>query len=244
MAVARLMELASAAAGRSTPGPGAGDPAVREAAETLAVLLSLFAPYTAEECWEMLGHQPSVALAGWPVADPALLVQDLVTCVVQVDGKVRDRLEVPPAIGEDELRELALAAPVSAGRWPGAACGGDRPGAQAGQHRPGVTDRLARALCGLAGTRDTGAVTGCGGTAAGDGSDAPQHGHDLAEDLGLVAGDRRVGRVVRHQPDVVGGALEGLDRGLAVDHRGDDVAVLGHRLLADDDPVAVGDRRR
>jgi leucyl-tRNA synthetase len=41
--------------------------------------------------------------------DPELLVQDLVTCVIQVAGKVRDRLEVPPAIGEDELRELALA---------------------------------------------------------------------------------------------------------------------------------------
>jgi leucyl-tRNA synthetase len=59
----------------------------------------------------MLGHEPSVALAGWPVADQALLVQDTVTCVVQVAGKVRDRLEVPPGIGEDELRELALAAP-------------------------------------------------------------------------------------------------------------------------------------
>jgi len=50
-------------------------------------------------------------MAGWPAADPALLVQDLVTCVVQVNGKVRDRLQVPPGIGEDELRALALAAP-------------------------------------------------------------------------------------------------------------------------------------
>jgi leucyl-tRNA synthetase len=74
-------------------------------------MLSIFAPYTAEEAWELLGREPSVALAGWPVADPALLVQDMVTCVVQVAGKVRDRLEVPPGIGEDELRELALAAP-------------------------------------------------------------------------------------------------------------------------------------
>ncbi len=92
-------------------GPGAGDPAVREAAETLAVMLSLFAPYTAEECWELLGHDPSVARAGWPVADPALLVTDSVTSVVQVNGKVRDRIEVPPDISEDDLRELALAAP-------------------------------------------------------------------------------------------------------------------------------------
>ncbi len=111
VAVARLMELTSAARKAIDSGPGAGDPAVREAAETLAVLLSLFAPYTAEECWELLGHQPSVALAGWPAADPALLAEDLVTCVVQVAGKVRDRLEVPPGIGEDELRELALATP-------------------------------------------------------------------------------------------------------------------------------------
>ncbi len=111
VAVARLMELVSAARRTIDSGPGAADPAVREAAETLTVLLSLFAPYTAEECWEMLGHPPSVALAGWPVADPALLVEETVTCVVQVDGKVRDRLEVPANIGEDKLRELALAAP-------------------------------------------------------------------------------------------------------------------------------------
>ncbi len=111
VAVARLMELVSAARRAIDTGPGAGDPAVREAAETLAVLLSLFAPYTAEESWEMLGHPPSVGTARWPVADQALLVQDTVTCVVQVDGKVRDRLEVAASIGEDALRELALSAP-------------------------------------------------------------------------------------------------------------------------------------
>jgi leucyl-tRNA synthetase len=111
VAVARLMELASATRKAIDSGPGAADPAVREAAETLTVLLSLFAPYTAEECWGLLGREPSVALAGWPAADPALLVEDMVTAVVQVAGKVRDRLEVPPGIGEDELRELALATP-------------------------------------------------------------------------------------------------------------------------------------
>jgi leucyl-tRNA synthetase len=111
VAVARLMELTSAARRAIDAGPGAGDPAVREAAETLAVLLSIFAPYTAEECWEQLGHPPSVARAGWPASDPALLVQDTVTCVVQVAGKVRDRLEVPPDITEDVLRARALATP-------------------------------------------------------------------------------------------------------------------------------------
>ncbi len=110
VAVARLMELVSAARRAVDSGPGAGDPAVREAAEVLAVLLSPFAPYTAEECWELLGHDPSVARAGWPVSDPALLVTDSVTSVVQVNGKVRDRLEVPPDISDADLRELALAA--------------------------------------------------------------------------------------------------------------------------------------
>ncbi|HEY5990290.1 MAG TPA: class I tRNA ligase family protein, partial [Streptosporangiaceae bacterium] len=111
VAVARLMELASAARRAIDSGPGPGDPAVREAAETLAVLLSIFAPYTAEECWEQLGRQPSVAQVSWPAAEPALLVQDTVTCVVQVDGKLRDRLEVPPGITDEDLRALALAAP-------------------------------------------------------------------------------------------------------------------------------------
>ncbi len=120
VAIARLMELATATRRAIDSGPGSADAAVREAAETLVVLLSLFAPYTAEECWEILGREPSVALAGWPVADQSLLVEEEVTCVIQVNGKVRDRLAVSPTIGEDELRELALAAPgivkVLAGR--------------------------------------------------------------------------------------------------------------------------------
>jgi len=77
--------------------------------EAVAVILSLFAPYTAEDLWNTLGHPASVANAGWPAHDEALLVQDTVTAVVQVQGKVRDRLEVSPDIAEDELRELALA---------------------------------------------------------------------------------------------------------------------------------------
>jgi len=112
VAVARLMELVSAARRAIDAGPGAGDPAVREAAESLAIMLSLFAPYTAEECWEMLGHEPSVARAEWPLADPALLVEDTVTCVIQVDGKVRDRAEVATSVTEESLRELALANPA------------------------------------------------------------------------------------------------------------------------------------
>jgi leucyl-tRNA synthetase len=111
VAVARLMELVSATRKAIDSGPGAADPAVREAAEALAVLVSLFAPYTAEEAWQLLGHEASVARTTWPSADRALLTQEKVTCVVQVNGKVRDKLEVSPEIEENELRELALMAP-------------------------------------------------------------------------------------------------------------------------------------
>ncbi|WP_315987473.1 leucine--tRNA ligase [Actinomadura sp. HBU206391] len=109
VAIARIMELVSAARKAVDSGPGAADPAVREATETVTVLLSLFAPYTAEETWEVLGRTAPLATGNWPVADPALLVQDSVTCVVQVAGKVRDRLEVSPDIAADELERLALA---------------------------------------------------------------------------------------------------------------------------------------
>jgi leucyl-tRNA synthetase len=111
VAVARLMELVSATRKAIDSGPGAADPAVREAAEALVVLVSLFAPYTAEEAWQLLGHEASVARTTWPSADRALLTQEKVTCVVQVNGKVRDKLEVSPEIEEDELRKLALTAP-------------------------------------------------------------------------------------------------------------------------------------
>jgi len=59
--------------------------------------------------WERLGHQPTVARAGWPAVDPALLVEDTVTAVVQVQGKVRARLEVAPGITEADLEALAMA---------------------------------------------------------------------------------------------------------------------------------------
>jgi leucyl-tRNA synthetase len=107
--VARMMELVNATRKAIDSGPGPADPAVREAVETVAILLSLVAPYTAEDMWENLGHEPTVAKAGWPKVDPALLVQDSVTCVVQIAGKVKERLEVSPDITEADLEQLALA---------------------------------------------------------------------------------------------------------------------------------------
>ena len=112
VAVARLMELVNATRKAIDSGVGPADPAVRAAAEATAVMLSVFAPYTAEDMWAALGHEPTVALAGWPAVDERLLVEESVTCVVQVAGKVRARLSVPPEIGADALREAALADPA------------------------------------------------------------------------------------------------------------------------------------
>ncbi len=107
--VARTMELVNATRKAIDGGCGGGDPAVREAVETVAILLSLVAPYTAEEMWERLGHEPTVARVGWPEVDPALLVEASVTAVVQIQGKVRARLEVPPEIDAADLEHAALA---------------------------------------------------------------------------------------------------------------------------------------
>jgi leucyl-tRNA synthetase len=101
-AIAKVIELNN----RLTRLPG---DLPREIAEPLVLLVAPLTPHMAEELWSRLGHARSLAYEPYPSADPALLVEERVTCVVQVAGKVRDRLEVPPSISEDELRDLALA---------------------------------------------------------------------------------------------------------------------------------------
>jgi len=87
----------------------AGDGA-REAASALTQLLAPLAPFAAEELWrEVLGNGSSVHTSAWPMFDDALARQERVTLVVQVDGKVRDRIEVDSDAGEEACRELALA---------------------------------------------------------------------------------------------------------------------------------------
>ncbi|HET6937624.1 MAG TPA: class I tRNA ligase family protein, partial [Nocardioides sp.] len=110
--IARVMELVNATRKAIDAGCGPADPAVREAAEAVAVMLSLVAPYTAEEMWSRLGHEPTVARVGWPAVDEALLVESSVTAVVQVQGKVRARLEVSPDISAVDLETTALADPA------------------------------------------------------------------------------------------------------------------------------------
>jgi leucyl-tRNA synthetase len=105
--VAKLMELTNTAR-KAIDSHTVSAGAIRETAEFASIMLSLLAPYTAEEMWSRLGHRPGVARAGWPVVDPALLTEDSVVCVVQVNGKVRLRLDVAPSISAEELQARAL----------------------------------------------------------------------------------------------------------------------------------------
>jgi leucyl-tRNA synthetase len=82
---------------------------MREACEILVLMLAPFAPHTAEELWEMLGHEDGIASAAWPEfkADVARAAEIVIP--VQVNGKVRSRLTVAPDASEQELERLALA---------------------------------------------------------------------------------------------------------------------------------------
>jgi leucyl-tRNA synthetase len=103
-AIARLTELNNAVTKVSGGAP-------RAVVEALVLMSAPLAPHICEELWSRLGHSESLAFVPFPVADPAYLVEDTVTCVVQVRGKVRARLEVPADISEDDLRDRALAIP-------------------------------------------------------------------------------------------------------------------------------------
>jgi leucyl-tRNA synthetase len=83
----------------------------RAAVEPLVLMVAPVAPHVAEELWERLGHDRSLAREPFPVADERYLVEETVTCVVQVKGKVRGRLEVPPSISDEDLQAAALAEP-------------------------------------------------------------------------------------------------------------------------------------
>ncbi len=82
---------------------------LQEAIEALVLMLSPFAPHTAEELWLMLGHDGSLSRASWPSFDPEVARAEEIVVPVQINGKVRARLTVPAGASEDELRELALA---------------------------------------------------------------------------------------------------------------------------------------
>jgi leucyl-tRNA synthetase len=99
-AIAAIMELVNELS-RTT-----SDPAARLAAETAVSLIQPYAPHVAEELWGVLGHE-RLWEAPWPEADPALLEREVFELVIQVNGRVRDRVEAAAALSDDELVELA-----------------------------------------------------------------------------------------------------------------------------------------
>jgi leucyl-tRNA synthetase len=104
--IAKLTELTNhvtARADRTTP---------REVAEALVLMVAPLAPHVAEELWHRLGHDTSVVYAPFPVADPALLVEDTVTIPVQVKGKVRAHIEVAAGAEPAAVEAAALADPA------------------------------------------------------------------------------------------------------------------------------------
>ena len=100
-AIAKLIELNNAVTKLQVP--------PREVMEALVLMIAPVAPHIAEELWARLGHTGGVSYVPFPVSDPSKIVEEQVTCVIQIKGKVRDRIEVAPDITEDQLRELVLA---------------------------------------------------------------------------------------------------------------------------------------
>ena len=86
-------------------------PVVKEAINTLLLLLSPFSPHICEELWQLCGNTEGICLQKWPAYDPAALIQDEIEIVVQISGKVRDRITVATGLSEEELRQIALASP-------------------------------------------------------------------------------------------------------------------------------------
>ncbi len=107
-AISAIMELSNAL-GSYSDNEEQDLPVVKEAINTLLLLLSPFSPHICEELWQLSGNKESVCLQPWPVHDPAALLQDEVEIVVQISGKVRDRITVPAGLTEEQLRQIALA---------------------------------------------------------------------------------------------------------------------------------------
>jgi len=124
-AIAALMELQNAIGkfcadhlGPQGEDPGRADrlAALREAVETLLTLLAPFAPHLCEELWAMTGHRESVLAQPWPIYDPEVAQADEILVVVQVNGRLRNRLTLPAGASEEQMRQAALADPRTR-RW-------------------------------------------------------------------------------------------------------------------------------
>ncbi|GAB2532146.1 leucine--tRNA ligase [Brachybacterium huguangmaarense] len=108
-AIAKLIELVNHLTKAASGAAGVTGGVPREAIEPLVLMVSPFAPHIAEELWSRLGHEGSISREAYPVADPALVEDETVTCVVQVKGKVKHRVEVAPDISETDLEAFVMA---------------------------------------------------------------------------------------------------------------------------------------
>jgi leucyl-tRNA synthetase len=109
-AVARLMELLNALQAFHPEGETERS-LFREGVETLLACLNPFCPHITEELWSLTGHADALAMSPWPEAEPAALEADSVTVVVQMNGKLRERVELPAGLSKEELQERVLALP-------------------------------------------------------------------------------------------------------------------------------------
>jgi leucyl-tRNA synthetase len=107
-AISKLMELTNAIIRAREVGLAETE-AYAEAVDTLLLLMAPVTPHIAEELWARRGHEYSVHVQAWPVADAALAAADVLELPVQVDGKLRDRLVVTPDTPAEEIERLALA---------------------------------------------------------------------------------------------------------------------------------------
>ncbi|HJR18873.1 MAG TPA: leucine--tRNA ligase [Actinomycetota bacterium] len=104
VAISKLMVLTNGI----TDAEDAADADIAEAVTALLQMLAPMAPFIAEELWHRLGHEETIHMTAWPVPDATLLVEESLTMVVQVNGKVRDRIDIPAGTGEEEMQRIAM----------------------------------------------------------------------------------------------------------------------------------------
>ncbi len=118
-ALAAVMELLNAVTAyapleREALPAACDDAVISELAETLVLLLAPFAPHLGEEVWRQLGHEDTVYRAPWPACDAAAAAAESVNVMVQVNGRIRDKVVVPLDCGEEQVKAAALASPKTA----------------------------------------------------------------------------------------------------------------------------------
>jgi leucyl-tRNA synthetase len=109
-AIAQIMELANAidAAKINSDSTDQQKAVYRKAVETVVLLISPFTPHIAEELWEILGYEPSILNAAWPVVDKDALVRDEIQYVIQINGKVKGRIMLPADSDREAIEKIAM----------------------------------------------------------------------------------------------------------------------------------------